>query len=485
MMGKGFVRILLVAGYCITYTAVSGQNYHAINGSSYAGVMGVDNNPASIVFTPYKWDVNILSAQYKGSSNAYKVYNFSLLSPKGPSQFSINEGSFKRYFYNNTNLHLLNTRFNIGKQRSIAFGVNVKEYTYATVTGITHVDTISSSDEFFLVNQQSSNARARAVSVAWAELFASYAQTIADNSIYRLNGGFTVKAMKGLASANIKAFSAGVQRNNNISSTPSFSLNATNALLGYAATLDKWQDGGNLFSNLNKIFKYAEGGIAVDGGLELIIKTQAITNIYDGDDYYDYDWKLGVSLLDVGFNQFTFGRESRYAGVEKGNINGVNIDVKFNGINNLKEFNDSLQTVTDEFTRLAGKYKVINPMRLVVNVDRPLIVNDFYVNAEISIPLTQLAGDKRLFVKDNNFVTITPRWETRRLGAYLPVQVNVQGQFWIGGALKAGPLLLGVHNLSNLFLKNKIQNGGGYLAFVLRATEYTKNKRDKRLDCPR
>jgi hypothetical protein len=83
-----------------------------------------------------------------------------------------------------------------------------------------------------------------------------------------------------------------------------------------------------------------------------------------------------------------------------------------------------------------------------------------------------------------NFITVTPRWETRRLGAYLPVQYNAAGKFWIGGAFKAGPLLLGVHNWANVFSKKKMQNGGGYIALVVRAWRDTRNKTDRRLNCP-
>jgi hypothetical protein len=69
-------------------------------------------------------------------------------------------------------------------------------------------------------------------------------------------------------------------------------------------------------------------------------------------------------------------------------------------------------------------------------------------------------------------------------------------QFWIGGAFKAGPLLLGIHNLANVFLKNSTQNGGFYLAITLRpGSSHDKSSGDddqklsrrerKKLDCPR
>jgi len=124
-------------------------------------------------------------------------------------------------------------------------------------------------------------------------------------------------------------------------------------------------------------------------------------------------------------------------------------------------------------------------MRLVVNVDHYLTGN-FYINAELSlnIPLSSIKKSY-LQVKEINLLTITPRWETKRFGFYLPVQYNNQNQFWVGGAFKAGPLLLGIHNWANIFSKSSVQNGGGYIALIFRASKGSNGKTDKRLNCPR
>ena len=52
----------------------------------------------------------------------------------------------------------------------------------------------------------------------------------------------------------------------------------------------------------------------------------------------------------------------------------------------------------------------------------------------------------------------------KKWGFYLPIQYNTHKQLWIGGAIKAGPLLIGLHNWAYLFSKKSIQNGGGWLA---------------------
>jgi hypothetical protein len=134
----------------------------------------------------------------------------------------------------------------------------------------------------------------------------------------------------------------------------------------------------------------------------------------------------------------------------------------------------------------SGVFNIWNPTRLVINVDRAL-PNNFAVNANLSLNLTgsNSGKGKTFFVREMNLLNITPRWETRRWGAYLPIQVTTDGKVWVGGAVKAGPLLLGVHNWANVFLNNKIQNGGFYLALVIRPGQGFADKEDKRYDCPK
>ncbi|MES1222887.1 MAG: hypothetical protein ABUT20_45765, partial [Bacteroidota bacterium] len=169
----------------------------------------------------------------------------------------------------------------------------------------------------------------------------------------------------------------------------------------------------------------------------------------------------------------------------KSNVSGALFEQKFDStVTTLEQFNDSLATIANTATP-SGKFTVLNPTRLVANVDH-YITGNFYINAELSvnIPLSFL-NKSYLQVKEINLLTVTPRWETKRFGFYMPIQYNNQNQFWIGGAVKAGPLLLGVHNLANLFGKTSTQNGGGYIALIVRASKGPGGRTDKRLNCPK
>src|SRR5690349_10739874 len=121
-------KLLLLPLLLMFGEAVYGQNYHALNGSSYAGSLGVTNNPASISNTPYKWDVTLLAGQLKYSTNIISIFKYSLLKRASTSEYLINNGNFPRYGIMNMNLRLLNARYTISRKYAVAAGVNLRSY---------------------------------------------------------------------------------------------------------------------------------------------------------------------------------------------------------------------------------------------------------------------------------------------------------------------------------------------------------------------
>src|SRR5579871_6028178 len=82
---------------CLSAKSLTAQNYHAVEGSSFAGSLGVGNNPASIVNTPFPWDIDIISLQLKSATNAFTIQNYSLISSAKNSKFVMNNGGDNRY----------------------------------------------------------------------------------------------------------------------------------------------------------------------------------------------------------------------------------------------------------------------------------------------------------------------------------------------------------------------------------------------------
>jgi len=480
-MIKKFIALFFL--YYLSTNLVVAQDYKAVQGSLYAGSLGIGNNPASIVSTPFPWDLNLFSFQFGTATNLYTITNFSLISPGKTSYYHANEGYYQRYLDFDFNVNLLNARISLDRKHALAFGANLRGYSHLRTSSYNINDTLKNAKEFFQINPLNNNYNGNFTSSSWLEAFISYSQTIWESSDSRLNAGFTLKDTRGLSGAVAELQNGFVSITGTPNNTAYIITNAS-AQYGYSANYDNWQNGNTASQNLKNLFSNSRGSAAIDLGFEYLIKPQGTKiNNYE-DDFYDYEWKIGLSLLDFGFNQYLFGTQSRSftgAGV---NVTDSSLTDKFRTISSLAKFNDSVSTVTKGFSSISGKFKIWNPTRIVVNVDRDL-GNNFYINADLSIGLFPSTGSIRsIHAQELSRLTVTPRWETKTWGAYLPIQFNAENQFLVGGAFKAGPLIMGIHNWANIFSKNKILNGGGYLALVIHPFKFNKETTDKRFDCP-
>lgn len=459
------------------------QNYQALNGSSYVGSLTVHNNPASIVNSPYQWDLALFGVQAKASTNVLQIRNYSLLSKSGNAEYLFKGGNYERKAVFNTNINLLNARIALNKKSAIAFGANIRAYGRVTSGEYNFIDTLHNLSEFLSMNQNNQPIGGDFISSGWIELYGSYGRTLFDNADGRLNAAITIKLSRGLSGAyaslqNGRFNKAGTGNNYTIS--PSVA-----ASYGYSSNYDRWQNGQSTSQNIRDFLRYTDGGISLDAGIEYLIKPGYLaSSLEEEETFYDYDWKIGLSLLDFGVNQFRYGKNSRNAvGIQSG-LTSLQLNNKMDStIRSLAIFNDSLATVVQQFSQPGGQFRVINPARMVINVDR-FITGAFYVNAELSMNLSGIFGKKYFYVKEMNLLTVTPRWETGNWGAYLPVSVTTQKNCWIGGALKAGPLVVGLHNLAFLFSKNALPNGGGYVALILHSFKGSGSRGDRRLNCP-
>ena len=468
-------RQLLIPVFLLTCCTVHAQHYTAIHGSSSFGSLSVYNNPSSIVNSPYKWDLTLFGMQFQTITNALQGKNFPLYIAPGDG-FSAAQGNFARKAALNFNVHLLNARYSLDKNHAIAFGINVRGYTQANSSTIDYTDSVKGPRSFLFLNEKNRTLDMRATSSAWMEIYGSYGLTVFDRTEDRLTAGATIKIFRGMSGAFAQANDVRVDKAQ-VGDQNIYTVSNGNARYGYSAN----HGDGSSFK-ASDLFTGSKMSAGIDLGVEYTIKSQAVTSVYDVGSESDYEWKVGLSLLDLGSNKFAYGSQSRSVSGLRDSIASDVLQSKFFSVQNLQGFNDSLATIVNQMNPLTGNFTIANPARAVINVDRYLSGN-FFLNAELSVTLTS-KGKSKPSIQETNLIAVTPRWETRKLGFYLPVQYLREGSFWIGGALKAGPLLLGTHNLLNAFSKKKDLSGGGYLAIILRPSSFIKDARSRQYDCP-
>jgi hypothetical protein len=264
-----------------------------------------------------------------------------------------------------------------------------------------------------------------------------------------------------------------------------YTLAGGSAKYGYSRNLDSWHSNKSTGSNLKDLLGQSRGGAAFDLGVEYLVKSQDVSVYGDPDNYFDYDWKIGIALMDLGANMYQYGSQSREVSNPKNTVTDFDLNQKFDYVGSVQGFNDSLSTVVNAMRPLRGHFIIWNPARAVINVDRTL-PEHFALNTELTLNLGGSNTGLRLFTKEITLLAVTPRWETRNLGGYLPLTVTTDGKVWVGGAARLGPLLIGVHNWANVFSKKTAQNGGFYLALVIRPGKGSfANKEPKEYTCPK
>ena len=474
------ISILVVLAFCLNPSF--GQQYQAVHGSNFAGSLGIMNNPASALSSPLPWDITLLGLQLKNSTNFFYIEKYDP-SGKDPQLAAwIQNGEYKRRLNTQFNMNLLNTRIRTSNRSAISFGMNVRSASLGGSSTYNFIDTILLPNTFLKVNMNNQPLDAFVRSSTWAEAYGSLALNLADKKHFIWNAGATIKSNMGLAGIHASItngqFKEYVRPVNNLYEVTTAELN-----YGYSANLDFWDPAASTKSNLKRYRSQSTGGTSVDLGMEWIIKDQRNIELFNNKSQYNYTWKFGLSMLDLGYANYKYGLESVKTSGVKPNINGIALARKFDStITGLDVLNDSIQTAVGQFNTLAGEFRMSHPTRIVFNVDRQ-ITDLIYINAELSIPIQARTG-ANMQTQDLNLLTITPRRETQKYGVYLPLSMTRDGSFWIGAAVKAGPVLFGFHRVP-IGTKTSYQNGGAYLAYTISPSEKLRKPKAKIIECPK
>jgi len=452
-------QLCFVIIFIFFFINLQSQEYRALYGSIYAGSLAATNNPAAIVNLPYTIDFTPLAFQLKYTTNSLKVKNASYLPSWNKTVGGLNNGTYERKLIANLDMRMFSTRIRLNCNSAISFGVSGRAYLSANTSSQNWQDTILLVREFMKVNINNTPIAATGRGNGWAEYYGTYARTtkIFQNGI--LNTGITLKLINGIAGIYVNASDVGI-KSGTVNNLPGYYLSDGKLDYGYSANIDVLDTATTFGYGLKGFFRKTNSTIGLSIGAEYLVSG-------NGEIENGHAFKIGVALLDLGTSSFKYSEFSRNAILDKPNISDSLIDFKFKEIVDAASFADSLQTVAGSINTPIGKFKLLHPARLVINADKH-VKGNFFVNADLTIPIAGLLGKKQLYTKEMNFLNVSIRYETKGFGLYLPASLNSQMNFWIGGAVRTGPLLLGFHNLANIISKNKIVNGGAYMALTFR-----------------
>lgn len=410
------VIVVLSIGYA------NAQSYFGYLNDNYAGVHSVINNPANIVDSRFKTDINLFSFSGLLTNDYYGAKFGDLLK----SDFDF-ERDGKQYPTNSNNF-LINMdvlgpsfMFNLSKKSSLAL--------FTRARSITHLSNISGKalndvQEDINENYQVSNQNFSIAANAWGEFGMSYARILMDRGEHFLKGGFSAKYLYGAFTGYAKA--------NNINISYNYTGNPNTSTTSSTGYLES----GNLTSldNFDDPTENTGNGFGVDFGFTYEYRPDhqqyKYTNKEGGTSYHKnqnkYKFRLGFSVTDLGSINYKDAIVSTY------NVNTSYTDAQYDADPSF----DNLYTKISETKSV--KFKL--PTAIHLNADWRMNKR-FYLN--LNTDFSAVAAENKNSSYINNNVSLTPRYEVKWLSLYAPISYLEYSGLQAGFGFRVGPLFVG------------------------------------------
>ncbi|MBV8255735.1 MAG: hypothetical protein JO154_24285 [Chitinophaga sp.] len=417
--------------------AVKSQDLPGFHSSNYAGIYSVYGNPANIANSRYNWDVNIIGVNASVGNNQvkYKLSNIGTAfgSDTLKSQlFGQNSGTVKA---------LVNAQVYVP-----SFMFKVKKFTFAFTSRVRVMANVSNLDgkladkvsRDFTNNDPdlpytiASNDKMRVSVNGWAEYNVSVAREIIQVGPHYLKGGVTLKYLSGVGNGSL-------QIDNLKGTIIADQAKQDAALTNATGTIGTNFAGINFSGDNNDNIQFIGRGVGFELG--------AVYEYRPGGGN-DYKFRLGLSLTDIGSIKYDrdITRSGTFAiNIPAGqnfylsNLDGVGID------NYKSTLNKYPQYFTADRQNDKSTYNVSLPGRMQLDGDYH-IKDKFFVNGNVQFSLTSLKS-KAFNSQYFGGFSVTPRYDGRIFGFFLPLSYNTLTKFNAGASLRIGPLFLGSGSL--------------------------------------
>lgn len=419
------------------FLSTEAQDLPGLRSGNYAGVHGVFANPASIADSRYRFDINLfsmnvlaandqasfslknMSSSFKGDSIRNQVFG----KDAGPAS-----GMFQMDFRGPS------VMFNVARN---SFALTTRARVFANIVDIDGKLFDKLSDDFSndpeLPYTVSSKENMRLSVNAWTEFGLSYGRVITQQGPHYLKGGVTLKYLAGAGNAyvNVDQFNGTIDKD--ILMQDAYLKNTTGRIAtGFGGIQFSEFDASNMLemnsagigTDIGFVYEYRPGGS--------MLNSKA------------YKLKFGVAVLDLG--RIKYEKDMQRSGAYDMSITD-NERLYFSEFNNLDvdDYNAFFSARPQYFTPVSGnndeEYSVSLPTTLQVDADYH-IKTGFYVNlgGQFSLSNNSIKGYNN---RSYTGFTLTPRYEKKRFGFYLPISYNELTRLNAGASLRVGPMFIG------------------------------------------
>lgn len=439
------------------------QSFIGYLSDNYSGVNSVISNPANIVDSRFKTDINLVGASVIAGNDYYGVnimdafdddYDFDLDASKSPS----NSNNF------GANVDVMGPAFmfNLNEVSSLAVFTRARSMVNVTDVNGNTIDEIDNDDtNSFFVDEGDFGAFGQ----AWAEVGLTYARVLMNDEEHFLKGGLSLKYLQGGGSGYVYGENVTIDYNENGAGPGEDSFGSTGEV-----TYGRFDN----FDNDDYDYELPEAhGFGADIGFVYewrpnyadYTQTNSDGETYTLKDVNKYKLKIGLSLTDLGAIKYKEGQEDVY------DINNPFVtEDDFDDAEDLEEFLNDFYTLTES----KGSYKTHLPTALHFNADWNFN-GKLYLNLNTDLALTKKGKKNTSSIL--NIASLTPRFESKWFSFYLPLSVVQYNGFQAGAGLRAGPLYIGSGSVITALASDDSQGADVYAG--LKIPVYQGRTKDK------
>ena len=458
------IALLLTALVCMLSTRAQ---FLGIRASNFGGITNVNYNPA-IADSRYLVDINLFTTDMT-TSNSYigmkgKLSMFNNFDDELNLKENLN--GKKKFAYSSSTTQLpLSFLVGFGKNKSnnqaIAFSshlnsiVNVDNVGEALARNLRWGwgnDAFTKIGNFVGVNNSLTNVGVKGM--AWADAGVTYSRVVLDKDKHFLKIGATLKVVKGLAAlyAYSDQFNYRFDNLDTISVQANMKVGATKNLEYFLPSHGDFD--GDDAKEIFKAFKdnsISKWSAAADIALVYEFRREKDKQKYSMDCKDLFYNERDKHFIQVGFSVINIGRlkYTKSDSVRDYNLNLVKSGDQFNENTLLYNWLNQGTQANNEST-----FKMWLPTTINVWADVN-IVKGFGVNVAAQInPLPQKGNN----VHHLSTVAVTPRYDYKWVGVYMPVAVDQLANAQWGLGFRAGPLYIASQDIFSTLIKMKKGN---------------------------
>ncbi len=424
------------------------SSFPGIRTGNYTGVQTVFFNPAEVGGSRYIFDLNLFGLN-TGFGNNKASFSLSTVGSTFSGENALNSlfsGDGRLSGQLQMDVMGPSLLVSLPKKSGIAITSRLRgQFSFTDLDGKlakSVLDDVTNEINFPYTISSTNNIRLNIN--GWAEYGLSYGRVIVDDADKLIKVGATLKYLAGAGNSylQIDQLNATLTNNPTIPNSSVFLAPGSSGVVGLGIS-------GNIGSlTPGDLLKSTSNGIGADLGVVYEQKNKNNTK-------HPYKFKLSASLLDIGSIKYTrdLSKSGTFAmlvttsgGYNLQSLQGVNL-------NNYKQILSSNPNFIPSPDNNSPTIKVSLPTSLQLFGDMHVNGN-IYVSAGAQLSMVKKSDPENAFVYSG--FTITPRYEGKGLGLYLPINYNQLTDVTMGATLRMGPLFVGSGSiLSAAFTKSK------------------------------